>query len=67
MAGFLQLRDRSGELQVFCQKGTINDDEFALYKDVDIGDFVYVEGNLFRTKTVQFLNRDPYREYYDGL
>jgi len=52
-AGFLKLRDRSGELQVFCQKGTLNEEEFALYKDIDVGDFVYVEGELFRTKTNQ--------------
>lgn len=52
-AGFLQVRDRSGELQVFCQKGAFPDEEFQLYKDVDVGDFIYIEGTLFRTKTNQ--------------
>lgn len=50
-AGFLKLRDQSGELQVFCQKDSLPQDEFELYKDLDIGDFIFVEGILFRTKT----------------
>lgn len=50
-AGFLKLRDRSGELQIFCQKDSLTEQEFALYQDLDMGDFVFVEGKLFRTKT----------------
>ncbi|MBX7147742.1 lysine--tRNA ligase [bacterium] len=50
-AGFLKLRDRSGDLQVFCQKDGFTPAEFELYQDVDIGDFVLVTGKMFRTKT----------------
>ena len=50
-AGFLRLRDRTGELQVFCQKGSLSEEQFKFYKDLDVGDFVFVEGKLFRTKT----------------
>ncbi len=50
-AGFLKIRDRSGEFQVFCQKDSLTPEEFQLYQDLDIGDFLYAEGSLFRTKT----------------
>lgn len=50
-AGFLKIRDRSGEIQVYCQKGEFPEGDFELYKDIDIGDIVFVEGHLFRTKT----------------
>ena len=50
-AGFLKIRDRTGELQIFCQKNSLGETEFTLYRDIDIGDFIAVEGNLFRTKT----------------
>ena len=50
-AAFVQLQDRSGRFQVFVQKGSIPDEAFELFKTLDVGDFIYVEGPLFRTKT----------------
>lgn len=50
-AGFIKLRDRTGEFQVFCQQDSLSADDFAIYKGLDVGDFVFAEGNLFRTKT----------------
>lgn len=50
-ASFVQLQDRSGRLQVFTQKDSITEDEFKLFKLMDIGDFAWFEGVLFRTKT----------------
>jgi lysyl-tRNA synthetase, class II len=50
-AAFVQLQDRSGRFQIFIQKGSIPDPAFELFKTLDIGDFIYVEGPLFRTKT----------------
>jgi lysyl-tRNA synthetase class 2 len=50
-AGFVQLRDRSGELQVFTQKGKMGEAGDVSLKNLDIGDFVCVRGPLFRTKT----------------
>ncbi len=50
-AGFLKIRDRTGELQIFCQKTSLSESDFTLYQEIDIGDFVFVEGTLFRTKT----------------
>lgn len=50
-AGFLQLRDRSGEMQIFTQKSKMGEFGDTTLKNLDIGDFVFVEGVLFRTKT----------------
>lgn len=50
-AGFLKIRDRSGEMQVFCEKKTLTPEEFGLYEELDVGDFVFVKGPMFRTKT----------------
>ncbi|MBL7684848.1 MAG: lysine--tRNA ligase [Deltaproteobacteria bacterium] len=50
-AAFVQLQDRSGRFQIFIQKGSISDDAFDLFKTLDVGDFIFVKGPLFRTKT----------------
>ncbi len=50
-ASFVQLRDRSGPLQIFIQKDSLTEKEFNLFKSLDVGDFIFVTGNLFRTKT----------------
>ena len=49
-AAFFHLQDRSGKLQAFIQKKSDND-FFQLFKKLDIGDFVGIKGNPFRTKT----------------
>lgn len=50
-AGFLQLRDRSGEMQIFTQKSKMGEMGDVTLENLDIGDFIFVEGVLFRTKT----------------
>ncbi len=50
-AAFLQLQDRSGKIQVFVQKNKLGDEEFAKYRDMDVGDIVFASGVLFKTKT----------------
>jgi len=50
-AGFLQLQDRSGRLQVYVGRDNIGDDAFEQYKKLDLGDIVGVVGVPFRTKT----------------
>jgi lysyl-tRNA synthetase class 2 len=50
-AGFLQLRDMTGSIQVFIQKQKLSDELFKIYKKFDVGDFGWFEGKLFRTKT----------------
>ncbi|MBF0104924.1 MAG: lysine--tRNA ligase [Deltaproteobacteria bacterium] len=51
-AGFMKIRDRSGEFQIFQQQGLMGGDESdTVRKQVEVGDFVYAEGPVFRTKT----------------
>ncbi|MBU4484613.1 lysine--tRNA ligase, partial [bacterium] len=50
-AAFIQIRDNSGEMQIFVQKQLLGDEQFNLYKKFDIGDFAYFNGYLFLTKT----------------
>lgn len=51
-AGFLDLEDETGRIQLYGQKAQLGD-SFELFKTLDIGDIVGVEGNLFKTKTAQ--------------
>ncbi len=50
-AAFLQIQDRSGRIQIFLQKQDISDQLFEHYKMLDIGDIVWFEGLVFKTKT----------------
>src|SRR5215472_10644058 len=50
-AGFITLSDGEGQLQVYAKKDQLSDRDFQLYKLLDLGDFIGVEGLLFRTRT----------------
>ena len=48
---FIDLMDGSGRLQSSIRKDLVGEDVYSLLRDVDIGDFVGVEGELFVTRT----------------
>lgn len=48
---FLTLRDRSGRIQIFAQKSKLPEEVYSMVKNLDLGDIVYAEGSLFKTKT----------------
>lgn len=50
-AGFMTLSDGEGQLQVYAKMDQLPERDFQLYKLLDIGDFIGVEGTLFRTRT----------------
>lgn len=50
-AAFVQLKDRTGTLQSYVAIQDIGEEKFGVFKTFDVGDIVYVEGHLFRTKT----------------
>ncbi|OGP69067.1 MAG: lysine--tRNA ligase [Deltaproteobacteria bacterium RBG_13_53_10] len=50
-ASFVQIQDRKGRIQAYLQRNLIGDKAFQILKKVDIGDFVGVEGKIFRTRT----------------
>ena len=47
---FLVLRDRSGDLQLFCEGATLDDASRSLLDEIDLGDIVGAEGHVIRTK-----------------
>ena len=50
-ASFIQIQDRKGRIQAYLQRDMIGDAAFQLFKTLDIGDFIGLEGKIFRTKT----------------
>jgi lysyl-tRNA synthetase class 2 len=50
-AAFVRVRDRSGQLQAYIRKDRVGEAAFALFKQLDIGDFVGLRGTLFQTRT----------------
>src|SRR6202521_5611135 len=50
-AGFAHLQQNGERLQIYVKKDAVGERDFQLFKLVDIGDIVGVEGYLFRTRT----------------
>jgi lysyl-tRNA synthetase class 2 len=50
-AGFFVLSDGRRRIQVYVRQDALSDRDYALSKLVDFGDYIGVEGHLFRTKT----------------
>ena len=46
---FIDLKDKSGKIQVFCHKSHLGEDNLALLKCLDVGDIVGVTGYIRRT------------------
>jgi lysyl-tRNA synthetase class 2 len=49
-ASFAKIADRSGQIQLFLQDGTLGE-SYEEFKGYDVGDFLGAEGALFRTRT----------------
>jgi len=50
-ASFLDLRDVSGRIQAYVKQESVGPEQYALLREIDPGDFLGVQGTLFRTKT----------------
>jgi lysyl-tRNA synthetase class 2 len=50
-AGFMNLQQDGSQLQVYIKKDFVGEHGFAIYECLDLGDFIGVEGELFRTRT----------------
>jgi lysyl-tRNA synthetase class 2 len=50
-ASFMDIRDGSGKIQLLFQTANYKEAELELFKDLDIGDIIGVEGKLLRTRT----------------
>ena len=50
-ASFSQIMDEQGKIQFFIRRDDVGDNLYKIFKLVDIGDFIGVEGIVFTTKT----------------
>ena len=48
---FLDISDFSGRMQIFLHGKEIGEEQFAIFKQLDLGDWIGVEGEYFITKT----------------
>lgn len=48
---FIDIKDQSGRMQIFLRKQDMGDDAWQAFKQLDLGDFLGVEGAMFTTKT----------------
>lgn len=48
---FFDLQDHEGRIQAYLRKNDLPEDQFNLFKKLDIGDIVGVTGRIFKTKT----------------
>lgn len=48
---FANIADRDGTIQLFVSKAVVGDDGFAAFGELDLGDWVGVEGTVMTTKT----------------
>jgi len=50
-AGFINIQDFSGKIQVYSNNKLLDDKQYFLFENIDIGDIVGIMGTPFRTKT----------------
>ena len=50
---FFTMRDATGEIQLFCRINVLGEDAYAAMKDLDVGDWVGVWGNVMKTRRGQ--------------
>jgi lysyl-tRNA synthetase class 2 len=50
-ATFLKVQDRDGQMQVYVKRDEIGEDDYRVFKKLDLGDIIGVTGTLFVTKT----------------
>jgi len=50
-ASFIHIKDRTGRIQAYVRKDKVGEDNFKVFKLMDIGDFIGLKGPLFRTRT----------------
>lgn len=50
-ASFAHLLDQSGKMQLYVRRDLVGEEQYALFKSLDLGDFVGVAGKPFLTRT----------------
>ena len=52
-AGFADITDISGTIQLYFRKEDVGEERYELFKKLDIGDILGIEGEVFRTQRVK--------------
>lgn len=47
---FVDLNDQTGKMQIYVQKNAIGDEQFEIFKHIDMGDIIGVSGATFMTR-----------------
>ena len=50
-SGFAHLQDGSGRLQIYVRQNAVGKDAYQVYRKLDVGDIIGVDGPVFRTRT----------------
>jgi lysyl-tRNA synthetase class 2 len=48
---FVRFRDRTGQLQAYIRKDQVGEQNYEVFQQLDVGDFIGVQGSVFQTKT----------------
>ncbi|CYZ94240.1 Lysyl-tRNA synthetase%2C class-2 [Streptococcus suis] len=48
-AGFAHIQDREGQIQIYVRKDDVSEENYEIFKKADLGDFIGVEGDVFKT------------------
>ena len=49
-AAFFNIQDQSGNIQIYLKKAELSEQDLLSFENIDIGDFVGIEGYVFKTK-----------------
>lgn len=49
-AGFANIQDLTGQIQIYVRKDAIGDDSYEIFNTADLGDIIGISGTLFKTK-----------------
>ena len=52
--GFARVRDQTGQIQVVARREILSEEDFYIWKKLDIGDIITCHGRLCRTKSGEF-------------
>ena len=50
-SGFAHLQDGSGRLQIYVRQNAVGTEAYEIYRKLDVGDVIGVDGPVFRTRT----------------
>ena len=53
--GFGNVSDESGRIQIFVKKDLVGEDNYEIFKLLDLGDFVQIDGECFITQKGEFV------------